>query len=106
MFTLGKGVIKSGSTKQKVNSRSSTEAESNTTDENISKMIFVRKFLEHPDFKVKLNTTYQDNTSTMNLQQNGELSRGKRTRHFDIKLFYISDMINRDKVEVRYLPIK
>lgn len=37
MFTLDKCAILSSSTKQKVNSRSSTEAELNTTDKNISK---------------------------------------------------------------------
>ena len=66
-FTMGKGAIMSASTKQKVNSRSSTEAELNATDEKISKIIRVKKFLEHQDFKVKVNIVYQDNTSTMKL---------------------------------------
>ena len=91
---------------KKVKSRSSTESELNATAENVSKIICVKKFLEYQDFQVKLNIIYQDNTSTMKLQKNGKLSSGKRTRHFDIKLFYINAMINRDKVEVRYLPIK
>ena len=38
----------------------------------------------------------------MKLQKNRKLSNGKRTRHFDIKLFYITDSIERDEVEVRY----
>ena len=45
-FTLGKGAIISSSRKQKVNSRSSTEAELNATDDMISKIIRVKKFLE------------------------------------------------------------
>ena len=53
---------------------------------------------------MKLNIIYQDNTSTMKLQKNGKLSSGKRTRHFDVKLFYITDLIDRDEVEVRYCP--
>ena len=40
----------------------------------------------------------------MKLQKNGKLSSGKRTRQFDIKLFYITDLIDRDEVEVRYCP--
>ena len=104
VFTLGKGAITSASTKQKNNSRSSTESELNGTDDKISKIISVKKFIEHQDFKVKLNLIYQDNTSTMKLQKNGKLSSGKRTRHFDIKLFYITDLINRGEVDVRYCP--
>ena len=104
MFTLGKGAIISGSTKQKTNSRSSTEAELNAVDEKLSKIIQVKKFLECQGFKVKLNIIFQDNTSTMKLQNNGKISSGKRTRHFDIKLFYITDLISRDEVTVRYCP--
>ena len=40
----------------------------------------------------------------MKLQNNGKLSSGKRTRHFDIKLFYITDLISRDEVMVKYCP--
>jgi hypothetical protein len=104
VFTLGKGAIISSSRKQKVNSRSSTEAEFNATDDMIARIMRVKKFLEKQGFEVKLNIIYQDNTSTMKLQKNGKLSSGKRTRHFDIKLFYITDLIDRDEVEVRYCP--
>ena len=31
-------------------------------------------------------------------------STGKRTRHFDIKLFYIADLVRRRQVDVRYCP--
>ena len=68
----------------------------------IARIIRVKKFLEKQGFKVKINIIYQDNTSTMKLQKNGKLSTGKRTRDFDIKLFYITDLINRDEIEVRY----
>ena len=104
VFTLGKGAIISGSTKQKTNSRSSTEAELNAADEKLSKIVHVKKFLECQGFKVKLNIIFQDNTSTMKLQKNGKISSGKRTRHFDIKLFYITDLISRDEVTVIYCP--
>ena len=89
---------------KKEKSGSFAEVELNAAAGNVSKIICVKKFLEPQYFQVKLNIIYQDNTSTMKLQKNGKLSSGKRTRHFDIKLFYISDMINRDKVEVRYCP--
>ena len=104
VFTLGKGAIISCSRKQKTNSRSSTEAELNASDEMLSKVIRVKKFMEKQGFQVKQNIIFQDNTSTMKLQNNGKLSSGKRTRHFDIKLFYITDLISRDEVMVKYCP--
>ena len=58
VFALRKGAIISGSTKQKLNSRSSTEAELNVADEKLSKVILVKKFLEYQGFEIKLNTIF------------------------------------------------
>ena len=104
IFTMGKGAIVSSSTKQKVNSRSSTEAELIATDDKISKIITIKRFLEHQGFRIKVCVIYQDNTSTMKLQNNGKVSSGKRTRHYDIKLFYIKHLIARKEVKVVYCP--
>ena len=46
VYTLGKGAIISSSRKQKVNTRSSTEAEFIATDDMIAKIMKVKKFLE------------------------------------------------------------
>ena len=104
IFTLGRGSIISSSTKQKVNSRSSTESELIGVDDKVSKVIWSKKFLENQGFKVNLNIIYQDNTSAMKLMNNGRLSSGKRTRHFDIRLFYINDLIGRGECIVKYCP--
>ena len=103
-FTLGKGVICSDSTKQKVNTRSSTEAELIAVDDKISKVIWTKKFLEYQGFPVKLNIVYQDNESAIKLERNGKESSGKRTRHFDIRYFYVTDLISRKEVQVEYCP--
>jgi hypothetical protein len=104
VFTMGKGSIISDALKQKVNSRSSTEAELIGVDDQVSKILWTKRFLEWQDFQVRLNIVCQDNTSTMKLAKNGKASSGKRTRHFDIKWFYVTDLINRDEVDVRYCP--
>jgi len=41
-------------------------------------------------FEVKLNILYQDNTSR---EMNVKTSRGKWTRHFPIKLFYVTNLV-------------
>ena len=46
----------------------------------------------------------RDNISSMKLETNGKASSGKRTRHFDIKYFYITDLIERKEVEIQYCP--
>jgi hypothetical protein len=103
IFTLGKGAVSSSSTKQKVNSRSSTESELNGLDDKVSKILWTKRFVECQGFEVK-NIVLQDNTSTMKLALNGKESCGKRTRHFDIKLFYITDLVNQKEVQIIYCP--
>ena len=65
MSTMGKGAIISSSKKQKTNSRSSTEAELNATDEMLSKIMRIKKFVEEQGFEIKLNIVFQDNTSVL-----------------------------------------
>ena len=85
-----------------MNTRSSTEAELVGVDDKIAQVLWMKRFLEWQDFDVKLNIIYQDNTSSMKLEENGKGSSGKRTRHFDIKYFYVTDLIGRDEVKVEY----
>jgi hypothetical protein len=102
VMTLGKGAIISDSTKQKVNARSSTESEMIAADDTISKVLWTKRFIEAQDYNVRENIVYQDNTSAMKLEMNGKVSSGKRTRHFDIKFFYIQDLIKRKELQVEY----
>jgi hypothetical protein len=103
-MTLGKGVIQSVSTKQKINTRSSTEAELVSTDDVISKVQWTKLFLEAQGFAIKENVINRDNESTMRLEQNGKASSGKRTRHFNIKYFYITCLIEGKEVTIKYCP--
>jgi hypothetical protein len=51
-----------------------------------------------------MNIVCQDNTSSMKIENKGKASSGKRTRHFDIKMFYVTDLIAREEVMVMYCP--
>jgi hypothetical protein len=104
VMTLGTGVICSLSTKQKVNARSSTEAELIGIDDVIAKVLWVKRFIEAQGHQVATNIIYRDNQSSMKLENNGKLSSGKRTRHFEIKYFYITDLISRNEVTIKFCP--
>jgi hypothetical protein len=103
-MTLGAGMITSISTKQKVNTRSSTESELVAHDDVVSKILWSKQFIEAQGFTVNANIVYRDNTSAMKLKENGEASSGKCTRHFDIKYFYITDLIKRNEIQIVYCP--
>jgi hypothetical protein len=103
-MTLGSGTICSISTKQKVNTQSSTKAELVGFDDVISKILWSKLFIEAQGFEVKANIVYRDNTSSMRLEENGKASSGKHTHHFHIKFFYITDLINRNEIQIKYCP--
>jgi hypothetical protein len=64
VMTLGSGVLSSISTKQKVNSRSSTEAEFLAVDDVINKVLWTKLFLESQGLKIAMNIIYRDNQSS------------------------------------------
>jgi hypothetical protein len=104
VMSLGQGTIQSVSTKQKVNTRSSTEAELVSLDDVISKVLWTKLFLEAQGYAVKQNLIFRDNQSSMKLEMNGKTSSGKRTKHFNIKYFYITDLIEKDEMTIEYCP--
>ena len=75
---MGKGAIISSFTKQRVNSRSSTESQLICVDDKISKVLWMKCFLEWQEFPVKLNIIYQDNTISINMEENGKDISGKK----------------------------
>ena len=103
-MTLGRGCPISLSLKQKLNTRSSTEAELVGVNDAMSVILWTRMFLESQGFPVSDNVVYQDNQSTMKLQNNGKRSSGKKTRHIDIRYYFITDNIRRKQVRVEYCP--
>ena len=103
-FSIGKGSITAFSTKQKLNTRSSTEAELVAIDDAMSQVIWSKLFLQHQGIDDIDMTVYQDNKSAMLLEENGRLSAGKRSRHLNIRYFFVTDMIKKGMFQVQYCP--
>ena len=40
----------------------------------------------------------------MKLEMNSKTSSGKRNMHFDIKFFYFTDLVKREKIQIKYCP--
>jgi len=63
MMTLGKGVAYSTSCKQKINTKSYTEAELVTVDDAMGQVLWTRHFLSAQGMAVPTTTIHQDNKS-------------------------------------------
>jgi hypothetical protein len=104
VMTMGKGATTSLCNKQGMNSRSSTEAEIIAADEAVGPMLWTKRFLEHQGYPVKRNILFQDNKSAMLLEGNGRKSAGKRSRHLNIRFFFVTDQKNKGNLNIEYCP--
>ena len=102
--SFGKGSVFSISTKQKLNTRSSTEAELVGVNDAMGLIIWSRRFLEGQGYNITDNVVYQDNQSAMLLENNGKMSSSKNTRHIHIRYFFVTDAIKRNDMSVVYCP--
>ena len=103
VLTIGKDtVIYTESLKQKLNAKSSTEAELIAISDVLPQIIANRNFLEEQlKQKITLNL-FQDNKSTMALIKNGR-PLAKSTRHINIRFFFISDYSDRNEITIHHL---
>jgi hypothetical protein len=103
-LTMGKGAITSNSRKPSMNTRSSTDTELVAVDEFVGPMLWTRRFLEWQGYPVKDNILYQDNKSSILLEKNGRKSAGKWSRHLNIRLFFITDQVEKKNISIEYCP--
>jgi hypothetical protein len=101
-LSLGKGIIYGTSTKQKLVTKSSTEAELVGVNDVLPQVIWTRYFLEAQGYAVNDSIIYQDNKSAMLLGKNGRGSSSKRTRHLNIRYFFITDRISAGEVSIQH----
>ena len=79
-MTFGQGATQSHCRKQKLNTRSSTEAELVGADDVATMIFWTKHFLDSQGYEVKQNILFQDNKSTILLIENGQKSAGKRIK--------------------------
>jgi len=96
--TLGKGATYSGSFKQKLNMKSSMEAELLVIDDAMGQILWIRHFLAAQGHYIPTTTVCQDNKSTILLAENGRSSSSKQTHHLNVRYFFVTDKIKKGEV--------
>jgi hypothetical protein len=105
-LTMGRGFPIVTSTKQRLNTRSSTESELVGVDDMMPIVVWSRYFLMAQGYGVTQNLLLQDNRSSMLLEKNGRASSGKRTRHINIRYYFVTDRVNMKEIEIEWCPTK
>jgi hypothetical protein len=94
----------STSTKQKLNTRSSTETEVVAVDDLMPQVLWTNYFISAQGYKVKKTVIYQDNKSAILLETNGKGSSSKRTKHINVRYYFVKDRIASGEVVIEHCP--
>ena len=103
-MSFGVGVIHTKSSKQKLNTKSSTEAELVAVSEYLPYHIWVVNFMKSQGYNMNKKILYQDNQSAIKMEKNGRNSCTGNSRHIDIRYFFIKDRVKSGAIEVVYCP--
>ena len=101
-ITLGLGAIYCRSSKQKLVTKSSTEAELVGISDALPQIIWFKHFLEaqgHPPAPAHI---WEDNESTICLAKTGR-SCSERSRHIEIRYFWIHDFLTSGQVTLMHM---
>jgi len=66
--------------------------------------IWAKNFLGAQGYDITENIFYQDNQSAIRLETNGRASAGQKSRHINIRYFFIKDRIASDGMKVVHCP--
>ena len=101
---MGQGFPIVSSTKQKINTKSSTECELVGGDDFMPAICWTRYFVDAQAYHVVDNIMFQDNKSSILLEKNGKASSSKRTKHINVRYFFITDRIAKGELSVTWCP--
>ena len=104
MMTFGKGIIHGKASKQKLNVKSSTEAEVVGMSDYLPFSLWMANFLDAQGYKLLNNIVLQDNMSAMKMEKNGRLSCTGNLRHIDIRFFFTKDRCNKKEISIEHCP--
>jgi hypothetical protein len=102
---FGRGGLICKSSKQKINTKTSTEAEVVGASDYLPHTLWAKMFMEAQEgHKIYESILEQDNESAIKMEKNGKASAGPRSRHIDIRYFWIKDRTKAADISIRHCP--
>ena len=105
-MSFGQGMALSYSWKQKINTKSSTEAELVWVDDSLGYTPWACYFMQEQGYNMDPSLLYQDNMSAILLETNGRANSSKRTKHIKVKYIFIKDKVNRKEITIKHCLTK
>jgi hypothetical protein len=101
----GGALVNAKSSKQKINTKSSAESELVGASDMAGFPVHTHRFIKAQGEDVPTAVLCQDNMSSMALIERGE-SNSERTRHINIRYFWIKDLIAREELKLNFQGTK
>jgi len=70
----------------------------------MAQILWTRLFMKVQGIEVSDNILYQDNKSVILLEKNGCKSSSKRTKHIEVRYYYVADRIAKGDLAVVWCP--
>ena len=102
VISLGSGMLYHNTSKQKINTKSSTETEVVGASDFLPWLLWVTWFMKDQGYSVNTSIFFQDNESAIRLEKNGKASSRNKTRHINIRYFFIKDIIKRENITIKH----
>jgi hypothetical protein len=93
------------SAKQKLNTKSSTEAEIVGLSDGLSHVIWMRELLLAQGYDLPPTKVHQDNQGVLSIMREGR-SPKHRTKHLNIRHFFARDRVNSGDITLNYCPTR
>ena len=90
--------------KQKLNTKSLTEAELIRSENAMPQMLWKRYFLEAQGYGIGENILYHDNMRAMLLENNGNKYSTKNTKQINVRYYFIKDRVETGDVVTEHCP--
>ena len=103
-MSFGRGIIHEKSSKQKLNTKISTEAELVAVSDYLPYHIWMINFLKYQDYNIKEKMLYQDNQSAIKMEVNGSNSCTGNSHHINVRYIFVHDRIKKGHLKVIYCP--
>lgn len=104
VISFGNGGVLCKSSKQKLNTKSSTEAELVGASDYLPNTIWVKLFMEAQGHPITECLFEQDNEAAIKLETNGRASCSSKTRHVSIRYFFVKDRARQENIAIRHCP--
>jgi transposase InsO family protein len=103
LIFLGRSLVSWKSEKQQVVAQSTTEAELISANHGTRETVSLRRVASDMGLpQTKATTVYEDNQGCIQLSKNAIMN--KRSKHIEVKYFYIRDLVKDETVILEYIP--